>query len=302
MFIKIDIREADLIQACTFLLNTMQCFSELKMVTEVLPIGDIIICSDNNGVIDEKIIIERKSLRDLSASIKDGRYEEQSYRLNGLPHHNHNIVYLIEGVMEKMNIFRGPNDKIMLYSAMISINYFKGFSLWRSGSIEESALIVCNCAYKLAKSEKENKRPFYKYIAPTLVPTLPIPIPSLLNPENEVIVAKEEGVTNVNAPDHQVETTIDKQEQEKDYCSVIKKVKKENITPGNIGEIMLCQIPSISSITAIAILAEYKTLPNLLTCLKNDQTCLKNLSYKTPAGQQRKISKACIENIIKFLL
>lgn len=303
MFIKIDIREADLIQACTFLLNTMQCFSELKMVTEVLPIGDIIICSDNNGVIDEKIIIERKSLRDLSASIKDGRYEEQSYRLNGLPHHNHNIVYLIEGVMEKMNIFRGPNDKIMLYSAMISINYFKGFSLWRSGSIEESALIVCNCAYKLAKSEKENKRPFYKYIAPTLVP-------SSFNQENEVIVSKEEVPTTTtdSTTDTPVEATIDKQDQqqdqqqEKDYCAVIKKVKKENITPGNIGEIMLCQIPSISSITAIAILAEYKTLPNLLTCLKNDQTCLKNLSYKTPAGQQRKISKACIENIIKFLL
>ena len=143
----------------------MQCFADLKIVTESLPIGDIIICSESktDGSIEEKIIIERKSLRDLSASIKDGRYEEQSYRLNGLPHHNHNIVYLIEGHMEKMNIFKGPNDKMMLYSSMISINYFKGFSLWRSGSIDESALIICNCAYKLAKGEKENKKPYYKY-------------------------------------------------------------------------------------------------------------------------------------------
>jgi hypothetical protein len=51
---------------------------------------------------------------------------------------------------------------------------------------------------------------------------------------------------------------------EKEYCSVIKKVKKENITPDNIGEIMLCQIPGISSTTAIAILKEFQTLPKLL--------------------------------------
>ena len=80
MFIKIDIREADLIKSCNFLIGAMQCFADLKIVTESLPIGDIIICSESktDGSIEEKIIIERKSLRDLSASIKDGRYEEQS--------------------------------------------------------------------------------------------------------------------------------------------------------------------------------------------------------------------------------
>ena len=308
MFIKIDIREAELIESCNFLLNTMQCFSNLKIVTESLPIGDIIICSDlkNDAQNDERVIIERKSLRDLSASIKDGRYEEQSYRLNGIPHHNHNIVYLIEGTMEKYNIFKGNNDKMMLYSAMVSINYYKGFSLWRSSSISESALIICNCAYKLAKGEKENKRPFYKYIEPiSLSAGSSCSSVSSFNKENSNLV---EGITDENNIIVE-QTTNDitgnleiKEENEKDYCSVIKKVKKENITPGNIGEIMLCQIPSISSVTAIAILAEHKTLPNLLNNLKNDQTCLKNISYKTPTGQVRKISKACIENIIKFLM
>ena len=31
----------------------------------------------------------------------------------------------------------------------------------------------------------------------------------------------------------------------------------------NIGEIMLCQIPGVSSASALAILAQFKTLPNL---------------------------------------
>ena len=111
MLIKIDVREAELIESCAFLLNTMQCFSNLKIVTEALPIGDIIICSDlkNDGTIEEKIIIERKSLRDLSASIKDGRYEEQSYRLNGIPHHN-GIVYgdLTQELKEYANLINIP--------------------------------------------------------------------------------------------------------------------------------------------------------------------------------------------------
>jgi ERCC4-type nuclease len=294
MLIKIDIREADLIKSCTFLLGSMPCFKDLQIVTEALPIGDIILCNnaDPSNPVD-LLIIERKSLRDLSASIKDGRYEEQSYRLNGLPHHNHNIVYLVEGSMERMNMFKGHSDKMMLYSAMVSINYFKGFSLWRSGSLDESALIICNGAYKIAKGLREHKAPYYKYVdqsVNSLLPLLPLLETTDLKEENTVIT------TTVNV-EH-----VEAEHLEKDYCAVIKKVKKDNVTPGNIGEIMLCQIPSISSVTALAILAEFKTLPNLIESIKKDGACLKNLTYTTPAGQTRKISKACIDNVLKYLV
>ena len=303
MLIKIDIREADLIKSCTFLLGSMPSFKDLQIVTEPLPIGDIILCNnaDPSNPVD-LVIIERKSLRDLSASIKDGRYEEQSYRLNGLPHHNHNIVYLVEGSMERMNMFKGQSDKMMLYSAMVSINYFKGFSLWRSGSLDESALIICNSAYKIAKGLREHKAPYYKYVDPVVsVPAAQSSSSSLLPllETTEQIDQKEENtVVATNADVEHVEGI----HLEKDYCAVIKKVKKENVTPGNIGEIMLCQIPSISSVTALAILAEFKTLPNLIESIKKDVACLKNLTYTTPAGQTRKISKACIDNVIKYLV
>ena len=54
--------------------------------------------------------------------------------------------------------------------------------------------------------------------------------------------------------------------RESHYCDVfkIKKEKNGNITPGNIGEIMLCTIPGISSKTAIVIMKEFKTINGLI--------------------------------------
>jgi ERCC4-type nuclease len=91
------------------------------------------------------------------------------------------------------------------------------------------------------------------------------------------------------------------QNSEKDYCSVIKKVKKENITPENIGEIMLCQLPGISSTSSLAILSEFKTLPNLIKCIQENENCLNNICSKDSNGKSRKISKTAISTIIKFL-
>ena len=148
MEIIVDNREHELIKMCKHFLDIMPTCKDIVLVVKPLPIGDIIISYEGK----EKLIVERKSLADLSSSIKDGRYEEQSYRLNGLPHHNHNIIYLIEGDMNRLNMFKNRIDKMMLYSAMISINHYKGFSLMRSQNLEETAIILCNMAYKIRKS------------------------------------------------------------------------------------------------------------------------------------------------------
>ena len=78
--------------------------------------------------------------------------------------------------------------------------------------------------------------------------------------------------------------------------------QKNNITPDNIGEIMLCQIPGISSVTALAIMEKYQTLPNLIKELELNNESMKDLSYTNAKGQSRKINKTCIINIVKFLL
>lgn len=274
MNIKIDVREAELLKRCQANLEMISNFKDLKIVPLQLPLGDIII---NDGL-NDLVIIERKSLSDLAASIKDGRYEEQSYRLNGLPHHNHNIIYLIEGDFAKFNSFKDRIDKQTLYSALTSINYFKGFSVWRSTSIEETALMMCNMAYKLNK--EKGKMPYYSNVVTT----------------NKI----EEGVEEGTGGKEDTETVV-LVSSDKDYCSVVKKVKKDNITCDNIGEIMLCQIPGVSSASALAILLNFKTLPALIKSIEKDDKCLNNICTIDANGKSRKISKTAIATIIKFL-
>jgi len=93
-----------------------------------------------------------------------------------------------------------------------------------------------------------------------------------------------------------------KVEKEVNYCEVMKKQKKNNITPENIGEIMLSTIPGVSNKSAISIMKEYNTLKNLMKKMTEDQTCLDNFKLVCENGQSRKISKTCIENIKKYVL
>jgi ERCC4-type nuclease len=280
MKIRVDNRENELLKHINELIINIPVFKDLEVLVENLPLGDIIISNNE----EDKLIIERKSINDLSASIKDGRYEEQSYRLNGLNHPNHNIMYLIEGDINKMNRFKDTRlEKLTLYSAIFSLSYYKGFSVIRTFTIDETALFVCNTANKLKKGEKENKQPYYK------------------NNNNSVKTEQTEQPKQLETTTiNEEHPTVDK--CDKDYIGVIKKIKKDNITPNNIGEIMLCQIPGISSVTALAIMDKYKTLPSLLSNLQTDQKCLQDISYITTKGQTRKINKTCIANIIKYLL
>jgi 5'-3' exonuclease len=90
--------------------------------------------------------------------------------------------------------------------------------------------------------------------------------------------------------------------QPPNYCNFVKKVKKDNITPENIGEIMLCQIPGISSITAIAIMKQFGTFPKLIQALQENPQCLDGMACETANGKSRKISKSSIENIHRFFI
>jgi crossover junction endonuclease MUS81 len=275
--IQVDVREQELIEKLKTLIETIPSFKEIELKIETLPLGDIILSNKE----EELVILERKSVNDFIASIKDGRYEEQSYRLNGLDHPNHNIMYLIEGDLNRVNRFRDTRiEKLTLYSAIFSLNYTKGFSVIRTFSLEESAIFICNSAMKLRKNLLENKKPYYPKI-------------SL---ETTKIIDQEPQLENQSQLDEE------KISSDKDYVNVVKKIKKENVTPDNIAEIMLSQIPGISSVTALAIMEKYHTLSELLQALQENQECLKDLCYQTGKGQTRKINKTCIENIQKYLL
>ena len=253
MKLILDCRETNLFKSCEMLIKSADKFKNIKISTENLLIGDISINDQDNNVI---ILFERKSISDLISSIKDGRYREQSYRLSGSEHPNHNIVYIIEGPIGKFV------DKQIVYSSIFSLNYYKGFSVFRSNNIDDTAYILCNAFIKLEK--EKDKKPYYN------------------------------NKKNIDNEGEDIE--------EKSYSTVIKKKKNANITKENFGEIVLCQIPSISSTTAIVIMKEFKNIDTLIQKLKEDQNCLNNLTYETEKKQKRKISKTSIKNIIDFLL
>ena len=92
----IDTREKKVIE---YFQNEAHGFENVRIKS--LDIGDVH-CVQNGKVV---LIIERKSLDDLAASIKDGRYREQKLRLkaSGLE-----FVYLLEGIVRKTT----PQSKI----------------------------------------------------------------------------------------------------------------------------------------------------------------------------------------------
>jgi len=267
MIIKIDCREKALLEECNKqqLINDSSQF--IKIISENIPLGDIIIYDDDNN---EKLIIERKTLLDLAASIRDGRYTEQGYRLQQCSMHNHNIIYLIEGDLRYYKPFKTNIDKKALMSSMVSINYFKGFSLFRTITLTETAEWLLQVTTKLHKEAPSSS--FYEktiFITET--------------PNNDELIENTESIN-------------------KSYSSVMKRVKKENINIDNIGEIMLSQIPGVSNASAIAIMSKYSTIQNLIQNLERDDKALINISISDKLGKLRKINKTCILNIYKYLL
>jgi ERCC4-type nuclease len=307
MLITIDYREKELIDLCRLkLLDEIEPETEegkgkkekgieqIKLNVENLKLGDIVISHDDGGGNggNELLLFERKSLNDLAASIKDGRYAEQSFRLGGyesVP--NHNIVYIIEGDLSKWkeNTKYGCKNRVnkkTLLSSMCSMLYYKGFSVIRTMNMTETCELILNWADKLQR-EHGAKKPYYSF-----------------NGSGSSGGAKMEKQESQEPQEpEQAQPAEPLHVRESHYCDVfkIKKEKNGNITPGNIGEIMLCTIPGISSKTAIVIMKEFKTINGLIKSLEKDAHCLNNI-YMETNGKKRKISSQCIENIRNYLL
>jgi len=199
MIIKIDIREQELIVQLQRLIALNDIFKNINVEKVNLPIGDIIIFDPVKN--EDVIIIERKTISDLLASIKDGRYEEQSYRLNGTNTHNHNIIYLLEGAIIKYN----PKFRSTLYSSLFSLNYYKGFSVINVLNQTETGDILMAFASKLLR---ENKPGFYSDLSnnnennnTNYISTLKTSKKSHINSDNifQLMLMQIPGISNVSA-------------------------------------------------------------------------------------------------------
>lgn len=295
MKLVIDYREKKLIGLINSIKTMNNKFKSIEVVVENLPLSDIIIKDNQNN---EKILIERKTINDLASSIQDGRYNEQSYRLNNCEVHNHNIMYLIEGNISMWNNRFTRINKDTIYSAIFSIMYYKGFSVFVTSSTVETAEFLLNTALKIEKNDKSNQRknPYYENITSSFVYSGKKEQPN--NKEDNSsklnITLKPEIVESIK--DNTVENTPSLK-----YSKYVKREKKSNITPENIDVIMLSQIPNISVDTAMQIIHKYKTIYNLIKILTDNEKELNNFMIKTKSGE-RKLNSRAINNIKNYLI
>ena len=246
------------------------------LVRERMAIGDIILRTAEPGA--DIMLIERKTLSDFAASIRDGRYKEQSFRLDRQCElANHNIIYVIEGDISKYtDRTKGGNivSRKALYSAMFSMLYCKGFSVIRTQSIRETADLILNFADKYDFLTDPARRPYY---APN----------TITNRSQEELPQSQKPDSNATA----------------EYAELFKhKERSSQITPDNIGEIMISAVPCVSAKTAATIMCEFKTMANLIECMKHDRSCLDGLYNVAQTGSKRKLSKICVDNLFKFLI
>lgn len=269
--IVVDIRETALYEKLTErIANTPH--DKITICTKPLHLGDIAL-EDSNGT--TLVLYERKTLADLISSILDGRYAEQSHRLthsSNIP--THNIVYIIEGMYSQL---RKDTDKQMCISAMTTMSFFKGYSVFRTCSVFETAEFILGASRKIQKELSLGKQPYF---------------------------VKKSGSDAVGEADPSLPANAGANPEEensaKAYCEVVHKVKKDNITPENIGEILLCSIPGISSATAIELMKHYASFSVFMDELKHHPEKLEEI-YLTTNGKKRKLGKNIIENLKRFL-
>ena len=287
----IDNREGKLIE----LIKSTASFTipyELKS----LQIGDIII--SNNKYPDKSIIIERKCVPDMLASIKDGRYKEQKIRLQAEKSNSNGnkiICYLVEGSSQDV---RYPAEKKVFHGSLISSIFRDEIPLIRSMSLNETLEIIIRIHDRMEKDMND----FFKPITNTNTNTNEISIitESTTN-ENNVLKEEEEPIMQLNMQSNT------QNGGDNTYLNSIKKCKKDNLTPKLWNQISYTNIPGVSTNIATKISEVFPTLKKLFKeydkC-ETDDSRIKLISeiILTDNGKtKRRIGEVVSKRVLEYL-
>ena len=277
--IYIDIRENKLKD---YFVNNNDIKNDV--IIKQLDLGDIIFVKEplinlDNIFAPENIIliIERKTIDDLRASIKDGRHREQKSRLmSNYPIEK--IYYLIEGNILDYQIKYGHVnlDKTLksLYGSMINTLVRDNLKIIKTIDFEESLYILKLIYQKILKQ------------------------PNIFIKKHQVDLTKANLSKDNSSNDN---SSYD------NYASLIKVKKKDNLTPKICQIAQLTQIQGVSNFIATIIIDNYGSLFNLCKKyleLDNEELCCKllvDLPIKTTTGKTRKLGKVLSERIYRFL-
>lgn len=119
-----------------------------KITVEMLDLGDIIFRKGEEII----LIIERKTVKDLKASITDGRAREQKARLlnSGIPVNK--IIYLIEGSLDyNLDVKIQGVPVSTLLGSLINTQLRDGINVYKTVSLKETANFLRKLLDKLEK-------------------------------------------------------------------------------------------------------------------------------------------------------
>lgn len=278
--------------------------------TANLPIGDIILSNHLASASEEEaeltmdsilLIIERKTVMDLAASIRDGRYEEQGFRLNDAAVPNHNIVYLVEGdVQRALATNRYAKNRITpdaMYGAFASIMFFKGFSLYHSLHLSDTCAFLCHAHRKLHKE-------------------MGLTSASASARTRRAQTTEKGGGKRLNlyhsgvAPGESERTSQAQAQQDgptADAYEATLKKKQTYTTARGVQIAMLCQIPKVSVVIATALVDRFGSLSGVARYIgtgaeaEGAARLLAEFKYKDSAGKERRVSKAVAASLEESL-
>ena len=192
-------------------------------------------------------------------------------------------------------------DKKLVVSCMASLNYFKGFSVMRTVSIAETAQHILFMAEKIDKEIKAGKTAKYSGNKSENTST---------NSENKIANVEANADSTISecdsavVPSNVVPLTVVPSNAvplPTDYCGVVKASKKANITKDNIGQMILMQIPGISSITAIEIMRPFTNFLEFIDKIREDKTYLNSVILEVNE-KKRKLGSNIVKSINELLL
>lgn len=167
VFMRIDHRECAIKPLITSLLER----ENINYSLENLECGDFIIEVDGQPL----LVIERKTIKDLLASIKDGRLRDQKRKMIE-QYDKSKIMYLIEGVLSFQEMPKGFTDVEYksLKSSVINTQVRDKVTVMQTNNLQETCAYLYDVVYRVYQNPS-------KYCLETTGELLPIQQPISLN-------------------------------------------------------------------------------------------------------------------------
>jgi len=151
MKIVCDYRENSIYTCLVKKIESCKKYENISLEKKNLNIGDFVI---------GKYIIERKTLSDLASSILDGRYKEQSSRLDAyIEEHDEEypvIMYFVEGSLDLFTDGYNMN-KDKLISACISLMCIKNYKVFLTRHVSETCDFLLKMCLKLGNDDVDSE-------------------------------------------------------------------------------------------------------------------------------------------------